>query len=519
MGYLLLHSNQPSAKRLLQRVEECTGVDSPIRASRDDVVIRWGNVDGDDSQAAWTLNPRQAILNTRNRSRMLRVLKQNGVYSPSVSSADEWRSDLARDVQLDSQKRVRIARHYRVPIFDMQPLSLFKAEEPDIWLDQGNGTRKKFAEVEFDEDVYATRAVRLALRAIHALGLDFGLVSVGITARDRTIVLDVTPQPRLRGRMLELFEEAVDSFVIRDREEERMFREEGRNSVPFQMGTDLEFMLRSPRGKLVLASRYLPRKGRVGCDDRSINLDQKRFPLAELRPYPATTPEGLLHNIKDALVEADTLIKSQKVQWLAGSMPFSPYSIGGHLHFSDLGFSSRLVKAFDNYLGFPLMMIEDSHTATKRRPKYGFLGDVRFKTHGGFEYRTPASFLVSPEVTEAVLALAYVIAIHHRQLTADLFTHPRTQRYFYKSDKAALREDFELVWAQLERTSTYRRYQDSLKIIPQMVRKGVSWNEAVDIRREWESVLEQVHHSLTKPTAVQDRNDRKRNGRSNHWAR
>lgn len=512
MGYLLLHSNQPSAKRLLQRVEECIGVDSPYRAASDDIVIRWGNAGGDDSQAAWTLNPRQAILNTSNRTRLLRVLKQNGVYTPSVASADEWRTDLVRDVQLDSQKRVKIVRHYRVPIFDMQPLSLFKAVSTDVYLDQGQGTKSRFSEVEFDEDVYATRAVRLALRALHALGLDFGLVSIGITARERTICLDVTPAPRLRGRMLDLFEEALEAFLTRDQAEAERFQEHGRNAQSFQMGTDLEFMLRSPRGKMVLASKYLPRQGQVGCDDRSINLDQRRFPLAELRPYPATTPQGLLSNIKDSLVEAGQLIRNKRIQWLAGSMPFPPYSIGGHIHFSDLSFSSRLIKAFDNYLGFPVMMIEAAHTAVKRRPKYGFLGDVRFKSHGGFEYRTPGSFIVSPDVTEAVLALAYLVAVHHRQLSADLFTHPRKQKQFYKSDKAALQSDFEFIWSQIEETSTYRLYRDSLQIIPQMVRKGISWNESADLRKEWESVLEYEPSTVFRPTPVP--NERRRRGRT-----
>jgi hypothetical protein len=486
MGYLLLHSGQSSAKRLLKRVEECTGVENMNPVASQDVVIRWGSTSGSDTKAAWTLNPRQAIENTADRARMLRILKQNGVYSPAVSSTSDWHNDLVGDIMLDSHKRVKVIRHYRVPIFDMQPLGIFRADSKLVWLDRRvSRTADRFREVDLDEDVYATRAVRLALRALHALGLDFGLVSIGITARDRTIFLDANAAPVLQGRMLELYEDALKAFITRDGAEERQWESNGRNTRPFLMGTDLEFMLRNPQGKMVLASKYLPRKGRVGCDDRSLNMDGKRFPLAEVRPDPAFTPEELVANIRETLTEATEKITARNVQWLAGSMPFPTFSLGGHIHFSDLPFSSRLVRALDHYFGFPVMMIEATNTAVKRRPKYGFLGDVRFKSHGGFEYRTPGSWLVSPEIAHAVIALAYVVAIHYRDLRADLFSSPRKQRMFYTADKQGLYNDFVELWGELEGTSTYRRYQGVLKVIPEMVRQGISWNEGVDIRQSW----------------------------------
>lgn len=485
MGYLLLHSGQPSAKRLQRRVVECTGVEDLDPVASQDVVIRFGNTNGDDTRAAWTLNPRQAILNTTQRKKMLRILKQNGVYTPSVHM--EGGAELPSEVLLDNGNRVKVIRHYRVPIFDLQALAVFRADSKDVWLQaKVNKTNNdRFHEVEFDEDVYATRAVRLALRALHALGLDFGVVTLGITARDRTICLNVTPTPILHGRMLDLFEEALNAFITRDSAEQAEWNRNNRYTERFLMGTDLEFMLRSAQGRMVLASKYLPRKGRVGCDDRSIAQDGERFPLAEVRPDPAATPEELIANIRETLSEAQQLIRARNIQWLAGSMPFKNFPLGGHIHFSDLPYSSRLVKVFDTYLGLPLMMIEANTTASKRRPKYGFLGDVRFKSHGGFEYRTPGSWLVSPEVALAVSALAYVVAVHHRDLTESLFTSPQKQRQFYLADKRELNEDFQRIWREIESTSTYRRYQGVLRIFPEMVSQGISWNEAVDIRRTW----------------------------------
>jgi len=484
MGYLLLHSGQLSAKRLLKRVAECNGADKPGSAASRDVVIRWGNTAGDDRVASYTLNPRQAIENAANRTRMLRILKLNGVYAPSL--AQEWTNEFVRDVLLDSGRRVKMERWYQVPLFDLQPLALFRADNKDVWLERGVAhAHSRFREVAFDEDVYATRAVRLAIRSLRALGLDFGLVSIGITARDRTICMNVTPTPVLHGQMLGLFADALQAFITRDSAEERNDQGMEANSPRFRMGADLEFMLRSSRGKLLLASKYLPRRGRVGCDDLSINRDGKRFPIAELRPDPAETPEGLMANIWETMGEAFGLIKSRSAQWLAGSMPLSRYSLGGHLHYSDLPFSSRLVKALDTYLGFPVMMIEATDTAMKRRPQYGFLGDIRFKSHGGFEYRTPASWIVSPEVAAAVIALGYLVGVHYRELRTDLFVRPKKQRQFYRAEKSELQSEFQAVWREIEKTATYRRYREELRVIPEMVQQGIDWNEAVDIRTAW----------------------------------
>lgn len=487
MGYLLLHSGQPSAKRLLKRVAECTGVTSVDPVAGQDVVIRWGNAEGDDSTASWTLNPRQAIENTLSRARMFRLLKQGGVYSPSVANAEQWPStNLPAEIELDSGVNVKIARHYLVPLFDMQPLALFRSDSKDVWLDQQvTQPRNGFREVMFDEDEYATRAVRMARRSLHTLGLDFGLVSVGITARDRTICLDVSATPKLTGRLLDLFVEAMESFIQRDKMQELEWKKYGQHHLPLLMGTDLEFMLRSSQGKMVLASRFLTRNGRVGCDDRTINHDGKRFPLAELRPDPASTPEELMEKLRATMKEANGLITARSVQWLAGSMPFANFPIGGHIHFSRFPFSSRFVKALDNYLSVPVMMIEASQTSIKRRPQYGFLGDIRFKSHGGFEYRTLGCWLVSPEISFAVLALAYVVAMHYRDLKISLFAKPIKQRQFYNSDKSALRADFESIWKELEKTTTYRRYHKVLNVIPEMIRQGIAWNEAVDLKRAW----------------------------------
>jgi hypothetical protein len=469
MGFLLLHSGQASARKLLRRLNDCAGVENLEPVASQDVVIRWGNRLGNDDDGR-VLNPRLAIENTRDRRFMLQMLKLNGVRTPLRENETE---------RGEFERRLHVSRYYRVPVFNMQALACFRSDKKSVWINQDIARRNHhFREVPIDEDKYTSRIASLAVRAIHALGLDFGLVSLAVSSRGFCYVLDVKPAPVLKGRLLELYANAINEWIAKEKTAPAEIQD-------FKMGADLEFMLRSNQGKLVLASRFLPRKGEVGYDDVSINRDGRRHPVAELRPSPADDPLQLFENIRLTLRQAQRLIPRASLGWLAGSMPFPNFPIGGHIHFSSLPLSSRLIKALDTYLGFPVMMIEYSDTALKRRPKYGFLGDIRLKSHGGFEYRTPGSWIVSPEIAQAVLCLAYLVAIHHRQLTMTPFIHLENQKEFYQCDKWALQSLFFDVWRQIENTATYKRYEEQLKVIPEMVRANMSWNENSDIKRRW----------------------------------
>ncbi|GMA59105.1 hypothetical protein GCM10025858_36080 [Alicyclobacillus sacchari] len=170
---------------------------------------------------------------------------------------------------------------------------------------------------------------------MHALGLDFGLVSIGVSDKGLLQVLDVSATPILEGRVLELYRDAVTRFV----EREDQARRGGPTNV--LLGTDVEVMLRNAQGKMVLASNYFPRRGRIGCDDRSVNFDGRRLPLMELRPAPDAHPNGLILNLRATMREASEKINRANVEWRANSMPFRPYCTGGHIHFSGVPLSSR----------------------------------------------------------------------------------------------------------------------------------------------------------------------------------
>lgn len=167
-------------------------------------------------------------------------------------------------------------------------------------------------------------------------------------------------------------------------------------------------------------------------------------------------------------------------------MPFTRYPIGGHVHFGGVPLSGQLIRVLDNYLAVPLLMLEEPSTARRRRKKYGYLGDFRYKEHGGFEYRTPASWLVSPQVTKAVMCLAKVLASEYQFLTQDLFLHPSAQEAFIAANREYFAPHFARIWSDLSKTSTFKLYAAELQIIETMVKEQRTWNERVDIRRTWE---------------------------------
>jgi hypothetical protein len=465
--YYLLHAGQPSAQRLLKRVKRLKTYVSNNLINQQDVVIRWGESRESDPLQAQMLNSLEAINRTKSRNNMGRLLKRFGVrflYSEKSGLPEGS----------------RIVRQYRIPVFDLHPLACFQLDSGPAWINKRIArVQESFREVPMDVDRAATRACRLAIRGLHALGLQHGLVSIGMGTKGVQYIIDLTAQPVLRGRLLDLFGKAVEDFMERDEQA----RQVGQNQVV--IGTDIEIMLRNASGKMVLASKYLPRKGRVGCDDRSVNFDGKRLPLVELRPEPESSPLFLLNNLRDTMSEASASINRSHVQWRAGSMPFRPYSTGGHIHFSNVAFSSHLVRVLDSYVGLPLMLVEDQRTARLRRPKYGFLGDVRQKDYGGFEYRTPASFVINPEITAAALCLAYTAVVHHKELPAFDLYEPNLQQAFYSGSTEILRPIAERSLTALRHTGTYERYREYIEPLFNMIRERRTWDEATDIRVTW----------------------------------
>jgi hypothetical protein len=173
------------------------------------------------------------------------------------------------------------------------------------------------------------------------------------------------------------------------------------------------------------------------------------------------------------------------IEWRAGSMPFDQFPVGGHIHFKGVLLSGQLLRALDNYLAVPLLLIEEPTSARRRREKYGFLGDFRLKPHGGFEYRTPASWLVSPEVSRAALCLAKVIASEYHVLARDVFLRAEAQQAFVTANREYFMPHFAALWSDLAATPTFGLYEQGMKVLEEMIQKQETWVEKIDIRKTW----------------------------------
>ncbi len=404
---------------------------------------------------------------------LLAVLRMNGIPVQPIRQRREGGAGTAGP-----------ARRYYVYLFQSRVLRLLRAETAAVWLHQEaeNGERLCFtASSPLPDDPERQKVEQLAIRCLYAAGLDYGAVYLGADSPQRVRALDVHPLPAGdRRSLIPLYEEAYAAH-------RKQVAAGQHGTLEVVLGADPEYALRDPAGRIGVASRFLPQHGTVGCD--AARLREKPFsgqlPLVELRPEPAADPDALFANIRRALQRAGELIRDPSLEWIAGGMPFADYPIGGHIHFSGVPFSFQLLRALDSYLTLPLALIEDPG-CRRRRPRYGFLGDFRMQPHGGFEYRTPPSWLVTPTVTRGVLSLAKLIATHYHMLSRQPLVDPRIQRAYYTGDSARLRPVVEQLWAELQRLPSYNRYRQALDPLFACCLSGTAWPADQDIRIAWD---------------------------------
>lgn len=400
----------------------------------------------------------------------LKVLHLHGVNTPLSP-------------QFNKVKRLNYLNIYLIPVFQQKILAYYKQtkKNTDNWI---NSTVIKDKKINV-EKVYSIRSKgeerkvnRMAIRAVYALNLDYALVKVGVTAGSKAWILFVNPFPEANDDINFLFEEAIDDF--RGQWEDNLNNKD--NHVV--LGADPEFILQSPNGNLVLASNYLPKKGIAGCDQIWTNQDRSQLPIAELRPTPSPEPRQLTINLYKSLLLANKKITDKRLRWLAGSLPVPGFPIGGHIHFSKAWLNSFLLRALDNYLTLPITLLEDK-AGIGRRPKYGFLGDYREQFHGGFEYRTLPSWLVSPTITKAVFALAKIISESYIYLYQNPLSDLSVQIAYYKGDKETLGPIVKKLWEELKQLSQFSTYGNYLYPFEELLFSGYTWNEKRDIRSAW----------------------------------
>lgn len=184
------------------------------------------------------------------------------------------------------------------------------------------------------------------------------------------------------------------------------------------IGADPEFALMD-NGTFKCASQVpdLCFEGELGKDG----------PLAEIRPAPTVTVEGLIDNITTILKTHPNIKHIKSYDWIGGCFlshynstddrTYS-YSMGGHAHIGTpvqvstkikgnqkvgLSLFACLQKALDEYIAIPMIKIEGKDNAINRRNCYGSFGDYRTE-HGRLECRTLSGYwLTHPKLAKAVM--------------------------------------------------------------------------------------------------------------------
>lgn len=322
-----------------------------------------------------------------------------------------------------------------------------------------------------------------ARRALYATGLHFGAVELAHYVAGTPSITKVLPAPPLNGALARLFAQSMKTYAL----SVSSYRRNAGPAGEVVLGADPEFILRNRRtGRTVSAARFFTRWGVVGLDRAYFKRNGINFyPLAELRPSPSPDPLQLVENLRRAVARAAGLVRGHAISFEAGGTGSRRFTIGGHIHFSNVRLTTDLLHALDNYLALPLLFLENPVSCRRRRPRYGFLGDWRPQPHGGFEYRTPASWMISPQYAAATLCLAKAIVQDYPLLSRNVFLDPTCQRAFYNANKDDLRPHFWKLWQDLHDSPVFNELKSHIELIQHMIRRERRWNERIDLKRRW----------------------------------
>lgn len=522
MNSVFLYDSKITDRSLLQTFSDFTPSVTPVKSC--DVLLRWGNPHGSDGNAKIIINRKNPLKNSLDKEKTFEILRINkirrprfvmpgpdSVYPMIAKYFEANRANSRKDKIVHNFNEaitsgadffvdyINLIKKYNVYIYDMDVFHLTKKIAVKT---NSHNTRTTwvYEELPTDLDQDCQKVCHLAQRTLHVLGLDLGMVHAGIDVRGRAVVLDVTPTPPLPSPVNQFLHKKIQTYITQSFVSKAFSSNiENNKSVETTndlhkvkpkrpeiiLGADPEFMLRdSLTGKIAYPSDFLDRDGVLGYDERSEQRQGRQFPLAEVRPSPESCPLKLTQNIRQILSMA-SLILPANIEWLAGSLQFENYQIGGHIHFSNVSLNSSLLRALDNYLGIPIFLTEDSRTAVKRRRQYGWIGSFRIKSHGGFEYRTPGSWLISPEITRSCLCLAKIVATEYHLLPRDYLNNLDLQKAFYQAKKLYFYDIFNELWEDITKTDLYRVYAQHLTPLTELINKGSHWNENDDIRKAW----------------------------------
>jgi len=250
------------------------------------------------------------------------------------------------------------------------------------------------------------------------------------------------------------------------------------------IGSDPEFLFYSLKTKdRVLASQIIKdtnRQKRIGLDGIS--------DIAEFRPKQANDPIEHFNNLKRLINLSYTRLSKVRNDLIivAGSgFGYQHGDItGGHIHFNikNERRMDKVLSTLDVMLSIPMLFIEQYPNNKIRRKDYGFgFSNCRINNHG-FEYRTPCSFILEPNLAKGVFCLAYAIAFDDIKLPEELMelVKSRTkERDFLHCKKSTFRPFLNKIINQIFHLKLYSSFQPEIDYLISRIYKP--WNEQTNI--------------------------------------
>ncbi len=199
-----------------------------------------------------------------------------------------------------------------------------------------------------------------------------------------------------------------------------------------KIGADPEFALVNPENMRYQYAQHVPGLTKTG-------LLGEDGPLAEVRPPPATTPEGLVENMRNILKQYQPII--DKYHWIGGATYKNSafpedrvVSMGGHIHIGNPpllpedkknAIYQRSIHILDDTVAIPLVRIDTPEPYLRRNTmhngygKYGRWGDQR-PQEGRYEYRVLSGlWMTHPDLALAVLGTTKAVSEEVYQRMAD----------------------------------------------------------------------------------------------------
>lgn len=397
--------------------------------------------------------------------------------------------DLAQHIQkwqnyrLSTKESLESERLFLLALFDLHLISWKRVDQQLKHVgDEYSISRDENGCLSHDDTVLSKRTLQklenIASRALYALQLDAGAVLVAVSGIGDIAVRNVWTLFDLPVSFTDLhIEEGFEQY------EKSIKKQSAQPTI--LIGADPEFILTNGANKIVSAANYFD-----GYLQEQIGADAIRYkgkviyPLVEIRPKPQPHPKLLLRQIKNLLLDATLYIHDHDLKWLAGAMPYQGIALGGHIHFSGVVVTPRLLHLLDHCVAIVIACLEDPKGRGRYR-FYGALGDYRRQPYGGFEYRTLPSWLISPALTKFALTLAYACVAGYNDLASIVVYHGEWMDAYIEHDEEIMRMACHEIFSWLSRIEVEGICKEEFNVIFEAITSHKRWREEVDIRTRW----------------------------------